>query len=48
MLNYNCKDCTHYNYKDDKCRLGSDKEDCWDFEPQDTLDYEEENEEADW
>lgn len=49
MLNVNCRDCMHYNYKDDKCRLGTDKEDCWDYEPQEgTLDYEEENEDDEW
>lgn len=29
-----CRDCTHYNYRADKCRLGADKNDCTDYEPQ--------------
>lgn len=46
MINYNCLDCTHYNHRDDKCRIGSDKEGCLDFEPQDrTFDHEEDEDE---
>lgn len=37
-----CRDCKHYNYRDDKCRLGSDRDDCMDYEPQEgDFDYEE-------
>lgn len=35
-------------YRDNRCYLGTDKKDCWDFEPQDgNLEYEEKNEEDD-